>query len=218
MVKKENIRYTHFSRNPKIAAFLKDYDYVKEYGEGVDRMCKELEAIGLPDPVFNNNTFILKTTIMSSSYKKLPIGTVEVADSGEKLPIGVTKVADSENQTKLLKENFILAYSSKGYKEPTIINLCDIYDNVEVNQIFGTAYVMKTIRCSERTARNLISKLKEIFGEGNPDRTILTLPLMKQTSEQADRQANKRTQRKNKRIYGQCRRCINHGYCQCNRA
>lgn len=25
MVKKENIRYTHFSRNPKIAAFLKDY-------------------------------------------------------------------------------------------------------------------------------------------------------------------------------------------------
>ena len=36
MVKKENIRYTHFSRNPKIAAFLKDYGYVKESGEGVD--------------------------------------------------------------------------------------------------------------------------------------------------------------------------------------
>ena len=54
MVKKENIRYTHFSRNPKIAAFLKDYGYVKEYGEGVDRMCRELEAIGLPDPRFNN--------------------------------------------------------------------------------------------------------------------------------------------------------------------
>lgn len=66
MVKKENIRYTHFSRNPKIAAFLKDYGYVKEYGEGVNRMCRELEAIGLPDPVFNNSTFILKTTVMSS--------------------------------------------------------------------------------------------------------------------------------------------------------
>ena len=36
---------TSRSRNPKIAAFLKDYDYVKEYGEGVDRMCRELEAI-----------------------------------------------------------------------------------------------------------------------------------------------------------------------------
>lgn len=61
------------TRNPKIAAFLKEYGYVKEFGEGVDRMCKELEAIGLPDPVFDNNTFILKTTIMSSSYQKLPI-------------------------------------------------------------------------------------------------------------------------------------------------
>ena len=69
MVKKENIRYTHFSRNPKIAAFLKDYGCVKEYGEGVDRMCKELEAIALPDPVYNNNTFILKTTVLSASFE-----------------------------------------------------------------------------------------------------------------------------------------------------
>ena len=38
MVKPTNIRNTHFSRNPKIAAFLKAYHYVKEYGEGVDRI------------------------------------------------------------------------------------------------------------------------------------------------------------------------------------
>ena len=29
----------------KIAEFLKAYDYVKEFGEGVDRMCRELSAI-----------------------------------------------------------------------------------------------------------------------------------------------------------------------------
>ena len=69
MVNKDNIRYTHFSRNPKIATFLKDYGYVKEYGEGVDRMCKELESIGLPAPVFNNSTFILKTMVRSAIYK-----------------------------------------------------------------------------------------------------------------------------------------------------
>ena len=68
-IQEENIRYTHFSRNPKIAVFFKDYGYVKEYGEGVDRMCKELEAIGLPDPVYNNNTFILKTTVLSASFE-----------------------------------------------------------------------------------------------------------------------------------------------------
>ena len=69
MVNKDNIRYTHFSRNLKIATFLKDYGYVKEYGEGVDRMCKELESIGLPAPVFNNSTFILKTMVRSAIYK-----------------------------------------------------------------------------------------------------------------------------------------------------
>ena len=44
MVKKENIRYTHFSRNPKIAAFLKeiytiglffDATWEEEHGAGV---------------------------------------------------------------------------------------------------------------------------------------------------------------------------------------
>ncbi len=48
---------------------------MKEYDEGVDRMCKEVENAGLPDPTFNNNTFILKTVVMSSSYKNASIGT-----------------------------------------------------------------------------------------------------------------------------------------------
>ena len=59
----ENIRFTHFSRNPKIAEFLKAYDFVKEYGEGVDRMCKELEAAGQKNPAIQD--------------KKLDIGTIK---------------------------------------------------------------------------------------------------------------------------------------------
>lgn len=54
-MKTDNIRHTHFSRNPKIAEFLKVYSFVKEYGEGVDRMCKELEAVGLQDPEYRLN-------------------------------------------------------------------------------------------------------------------------------------------------------------------
>lgn len=171
MVKKENIRYTHFSRNPKIAAFLKDFNYVKEYGEGVDRMCKELEAIGLPDPVFDNNTFILKTTINSAAYQKLPIDVVKVADSEQKLPIDIEETADSgpngnvetaKLPIKLSEQSFMQMYSDKGYNEPTIINLRNIYNQVEVNQIFGSSYIMKILDCSERTARNLLSKLKDM--------------------------------------------------------
>ena len=80
-VRKDNIRYTHFSRNPKIAAYLKNYGYVKEFGEGVDRMCRELEAVGLPDPTFNNDNFILRTTVRSSAFGKQVIQLAETGDS-----------------------------------------------------------------------------------------------------------------------------------------
>ena len=63
MVKPTNIRNTHFSRNPKIAAFLKAYHYVKEYGEGVDRIYRELEANGIPMLSFRTDDFILKITV-----------------------------------------------------------------------------------------------------------------------------------------------------------
>ena len=43
------------------------YSFVKEYGEGVDRMCKELEAVGLQDPEYRLNAFMLQTTIRNST-------------------------------------------------------------------------------------------------------------------------------------------------------
>ena len=185
MVKRENIRYTHFSRNPKIAAFLKDYGYVKEYGEGVDRMCRELEAVGLPAPLFNNSTFILKTTVKSAAYQKWPIGASKVADSDEKWPIGASKVADSDekwpigaskvadsNNTeysgnmdmpmKISSEAFTKAYQDKGYNEASVLNLKSVYEQMEANQVFNTAYLMKILECSIRTARRLLAKLREM--------------------------------------------------------
>ena len=66
-VKPSNIRHTHFSRNPKIAQFLKTYDFVKEFGEGVDRMCRELEANGTSHLSFHLDDFILKITIPKGS-------------------------------------------------------------------------------------------------------------------------------------------------------
>ena len=40
--------------------FLRDYNFVKEYGEGVDRMCRELEAAGLQSPEYRVNAFMLQ--------------------------------------------------------------------------------------------------------------------------------------------------------------
>ena len=66
IVRPDNIRHTHFSRNPKIAEYLKAYDYVKEFGEGVDRMCRELSALGVREPQYNLVAFIMKATVCAN--------------------------------------------------------------------------------------------------------------------------------------------------------
>lgn len=63
IVRLSNMRQVHFSRNPKIAAFLHEYDYVQEFGEGVDRMFSEMERAGLPAPEYHDNAFMLNATI-----------------------------------------------------------------------------------------------------------------------------------------------------------
>lgn len=63
IVRLNNLRSVHFSRNPKIARFLQEYEYVKEFGEGIDRMFNEMAAAGLPAPEYHDNAFMLNATI-----------------------------------------------------------------------------------------------------------------------------------------------------------
>ena len=94
MVKPTNIRNTHFSRNPKIAAFLKAYHYVKEYGEGVDRIYRELEANGIPMLSFRTDDFILKITV--------PKVIEKVIEKHRKV---IEKVIDDVNVTDMSPKN-----------------------------------------------------------------------------------------------------------------
>ena len=45
---------------------MKAYDYVKEFGEGVDRMCRELSAIGTKEPQYHLVAFIMKATVWAN--------------------------------------------------------------------------------------------------------------------------------------------------------
>ena len=93
-VKPTNIRHTHFSRNPKIAAFLKAYNFVKEFGEGFDRICREQEANGANVPSFRTDEFILK---------------IMVPKVAEKVTVNFTeKVNPTENVTENVTENYRL--------------------------------------------------------------------------------------------------------------
>ena len=64
MVRVSNIRDEHFSRNPKIMAYLKAYGLVKEYGEGVNRMFDEMQAAGKPAPEFVVSDFMVRATLL----------------------------------------------------------------------------------------------------------------------------------------------------------
>lgn len=76
IVRADNIRHTHFSRNPKVAEYLKAYEYVKEFGEGVDRMCRELSATGTKEPQYHLVAFIMKATVwanvLEEGHKNIP--------------------------------------------------------------------------------------------------------------------------------------------------
>ena len=57
------ILWMHFSRNPKIALYMRSYKLVKEFGEGVDRMFREMAEAGLPAPEYKQNEFMVYATI-----------------------------------------------------------------------------------------------------------------------------------------------------------
>ena len=82
IVRTDNIRHTHFSRNPKIAEYLKAYDYVKEFGEGVDRMCRELSATGTKEPQYHLVAFIMKASVWANVLEE----GQEAASSDPKRP------------------------------------------------------------------------------------------------------------------------------------
>ena len=123
-VKPSNIRHTHFSRNPKIAQFLKAYDFVKEFGEGVDRVCRELETNGTPHLSFHLDDFILKITVpkvMSEQEKSVKENTDKVTDNYLKVSEKVTdeqpKVSDRvTDKRKVIVEKVVAKALENGDK------------------------------------------------------------------------------------------------------
>ena len=108
-VKPSNIRNTHFSRNPKIAAFLKNYHYVKEFGEGMDRICREQEANGAQAPSFRTDDFILKITVPKVTEKVNENGDKVTEKLPEKVDV-IENVTDTSQKTSqkiidLIKED-----------------------------------------------------------------------------------------------------------------
>ena len=126
MVRPSNIRSTHFSRNPKIAAFLKTYHYVKEYGEGVDRMYRELEVNGAAPLSFHTDDFILKISVPRVTEKVTENEgrvTEKVTENGDRVTEKLQKIVEksqelgeelTDNRIKILRAIIENPYIAKS--------------------------------------------------------------------------------------------------------
>ena len=143
LVRPDNIRHTHFSRNPRLARYLKTYKYVKEFGEGVDRMCREMEADGLLPIKYYKNDFILRAVAWSKNAKDA--GSDKVAISSDKVAISSDKVAIKWSEVK----------------ERCSPNTIKILEHLAHNGSISNAVAREITGLSSPGARKILSHLAE---------------------------------------------------------
>ena len=143
-VKPSNIRNTHFSRNPKIAAFLKAYHYVKEFGEGMDRICRVQVANGAQPPSFRTDDFILKITV--------PKVNVKVNENGGKVTEKV-----NENRQRLIEK---LIEKAKANGDKLTENRIAILELMIDNPYVSVVELAKTIGISVNSIMRNIDYLR----------------------------------------------------------
>lgn len=77
---------------------LHEYEYVREFGEGVDRMYREMEEAGLPEPEYKTVAFMVYVTIKNKKYvvdassaslihQEQPKGAEDIMLEGQQLAI-----------------------------------------------------------------------------------------------------------------------------------
>ena len=165
VVKVDNIWHTHFSRNPKIAEYLKAYEYVKEYGEGVPRMFKELEDVGLNRPQYYMDAFMLKTVVYNNlidrKNERLKDKKTTIDRKNERLKDKKTIISKKNER---LKEKWMIAKVEEAYNKGDIT--ATVYNNVlkilmefKDTDIIGRKEVREKLGYSDSKAARIIEKM-----------------------------------------------------------
>ena len=148
IVRTDNIRHTHFSRNPKIAEYLKAYDYVKEFGEGVDRMCRELIAMGTSEPLYNVVAFIMKATVFAAQVAedKDDENTGQKQGSGTQIPQQTTLTTTPTTLTTTLRLTDSQQEILKVIKDNPAISASGIVVKIGGITLDGVKYNLKALQ------------------------------------------------------------------------
>ncbi len=168
-VKPNNIRHTHFSRNPKIAAFLKAYHFVKEFGEGFDRICREQEANGANVPSFRTDEFILKITVPKVA-ENVQKQDGNVTENGGKVAENQNKVAEkvAENHSKVTEK---LKEKAAALGETLTANRIKILELMIEDPYISRADLAKNVGISETSIyRNIEAMRGKYLRRVGPDK------------------------------------------------
>ena len=152
LVRAENIRHTHFSRNPKIAQFLKAYSFVKEFGEGIDRICNELESRGSTIPSFHTDAFILKATLMAEFVDE-SVDVVQTVGGTVGGIVGELKVAVN-GEIQLTERQIDILHLIDN-------DVADISQNVAVNVAVNTKFLADSLGLNRKTIQRELAWLQK---------------------------------------------------------
>ncbi len=94
----ENMRDEHYSRNPRIMRVLKTMRLVEEYGEGIDRMHREMEVRLMEPPIFKVTTNSVKVTLRNRSL-------ASAEDQTWMATLGTEQLSVDERHALLLARN-----------------------------------------------------------------------------------------------------------------
>ena len=133
-------------------------------------MCNELEQIGLKNPVYHTNAFMLQAVIYNSNVEKISVEEIIVektADLLKKLAVAPNKSLFDTKKSAIEHEKSAIdtiksAIEQQKYHEPSKTNILKVYNEIEKNQIFGTKEIEEILACSPSTARAVMAKLRDM--------------------------------------------------------
>ena len=105
-ITKDNMRSEHYSRNPRIMRMLKTLGLVEEYGEGIDRMYREMEARLLEPPTFEATSSSVTVTLRNRSMADVEdqawlLGVAQDANANERRALIVARNEGAATRRRL---------------------------------------------------------------------------------------------------------------------
>ena len=142
-------------------------------------MFNELEQVGLKDPVYHTNAFMLQAVISNlkvgetiveknaASLEKVDVVVNKSLIDSQKSAIGHEKSAIGHEKSAIGHETSAIdiiksAIAQQKYNELSKANILKVYDVIEKNQIFGTREIAEILDCSPSTARAVMTKLRDM--------------------------------------------------------